>query len=209
MTTRETIIPFSVSTDIDLVITEICDAVSGEILTNIRRQAHDEVGQLRIDLIDARPKWDTIALGLEFSLTDQQVAAMVPADAELEEETVGIVTLSCSSTKFRKGIRLSPAGRVFRGRVEVSRDDVNGVVELNPAVVRTTSASPAEGFATFVGALLGSGQSVEIIVDRAARRFDGSSNGSGRCSQSPRTRGGPSAKTTSSIWSREMCRRCI
>jgi hypothetical protein len=87
------------------------------------------------------------------------------------------VSLGCSATKYRRGVRLDWQGNGrWTGTIRLVREDVANVVLLTPLLVRSRNIRPTEatvGFATFAGAILGEGAATELALDRSAHRFEG------------------------------------
>jgi hypothetical protein len=177
MSTVEVVYPYAVVDNLELHVSSFTDGATGDALVNVITQTVDEVGQQRHDLVEARPRWAELQFDVSFTLSAEALAQVLPDPSAAARETVGLVSVRCASTKLRRGVRLRhAAGGTWRGTVGIARDDVYGLVELLPSLVRTTDLPEGgdEHFANFAGAVLAAGNSVAVVVDRAAKRFDGS-----------------------------------
>jgi hypothetical protein len=178
VSTSDIVYPYAVLGGVTLVVSNFVEATNGESLTGVlRREEGETAGQVRFDLIDAKPSWTGLQFDVSFELSQESASTVLPDPSVLRQDTVGIVSVRCASTKYRHGVRLQPRGEYgWRGTVEFARDDVLGVVELTPLVARTADiqGDRPHGFAAFGGALLADGPPVQLVLDRSARRFDGS-----------------------------------
>lgn len=177
MSTRALVFPHRVVEGLVLEVTNPVDSESGQGLRGIRVEREDEIGQERWDLVEAKPTWNGVELDLAFTLTAEQLVEIVPDPATCHDDLVGIVSVMCASTNYRRGVRLLPGAEgEWRGTLLLPREDVYGLVELTPTVVRSRPA-PADTdprFASFPGAVLATGKAVQLICDRSGRRYDGS-----------------------------------
>jgi hypothetical protein len=175
MSTDALVFPFEVAQDLKLAVEDLTDAETGESFTGLRVQTVDDVGQHRIDIIDAKPAWSRLRAEVSFEFLPDKIAAVCSDVSRFQAETEAIVSVTCGPTKFRRGMRLQASGpNKWKGGIELARADVHATIELKPSIVRIVDCRPVEGFGCFSGAILAQGPSVQIIADKTARHFDGS-----------------------------------
>lgn len=173
MSTEALVFPFAVAEGLQLAVPRFAEG-TGTLLTNVRVQKVEDVGQHRIDIIDAKPSWDRLVIDCSIEFTEEQASEILPEPKSWAKEATAAVTIYCASTKYRRSVRLETSANGWAGQVSFSRTDVHGSVELIPFIVRSMDRKPVDGFGCFAGAILGRGPSVQVIADKTARRFDGS-----------------------------------
>ena len=174
MSTNQVIYPYSRIQRLRLDVVFIVDADTGAALPEIEMPDPEDYGQPEIGLPSG--PWETLRIGLEIRLEADLLGEVVPDPTLAADELAALVSVRCSATKNRRGIRLESSGEgVWSSSIVIPRSDIAGVTELAPTLVRVkddSSAGEQTGFATFTGAILGEGTPVALVLERAPRLTD-------------------------------------
>jgi hypothetical protein len=158
---------YAVLHDLDLSVSSFVDAEQSVELENVVSPT-GEYGGKRFDLIDASPRWNLLNFEVGFRVPDGDIADIIPHGDSLDSITPKVI-VSCSATKYRIGYPLTRADDgSWSAEIQLARSDLRGVVSLTPILVRTRELESSEGYATYVGAILGTGPDVELILDKTA-----------------------------------------
>jgi hypothetical protein len=140
---------------------------SGVPLSNVDIP-HAALGPLRYGLVDATPSWQLLNFNVEFRLDEATLGAVLEDPTRLDAETKAVVSISCSSTKYRQGYALSKKeDGLWIGELRLPRNEARGLVVLTPYLIRSTATKTAEGFAHFEGAILADGDGIELAIDNS------------------------------------------
>lgn len=153
--------------DLELQVESFIDAERSVELEGVGLPS-PEYGARRWNLLDATPEWRELNFRVVLRLGLDQIAEVLPNSEDLES-AAPMVSLGCSATKFRRGYQLVQTEEgEWATEVHLVRADVRGVVTITPLLLRTKAAQEASGFATYIGAILGTGPEAELALDHLA-----------------------------------------
>ena len=175
MTTRTLVFPHVVEDGLALRIADPrnSDGVPLEKVTTSNDKLSGEIW----DFVDATPAWSGLELELSLEVSNDMAGNFLPAGGSLDDDIHVLVSIMCTATNYRRGVRLERASdTLWRGDLLLHRDDLFHTVYLTPTVVRRRDAAGDvdDRYGKFAGAVLATGRTIELVVDRVARRFDGS-----------------------------------
>ncbi|MEM6954544.1 MAG: hypothetical protein AAF411_13175 [Myxococcota bacterium] len=124
-----------------------------------------EGGGVRIE----DPRWRTLRLTGSVSVDEQGLNTLTGSerDAPFDAATCWVV-VRCAQTYWRRGYALSAPDHRFE--LCFQREDVAGMIELVPWLVRSTVGMGAPGFASAVGARLAGGARLRVVLHEPAER---------------------------------------
>lgn len=158
---------YAVLHDLDLSVGSFVDAEQSVELENVVTPT-GEYGGKRFDLIDAKPRWNLLNFEVGFRVPDGDIADVIPDGDSLDSVTPRVV-VACSATKYRLGYPLKRGeDGSWAAEIQLARSDLRGVVSLTPILVRARERKHEDGYATYLGAILGTGPDVEILLDKTA-----------------------------------------
>jgi hypothetical protein len=112
--------------------------------------------------------WSKLTFRISVDLLDAELRRILPSTSDVAADTSLVVLVTSSATRLRHGVRLSrdSSGR-WTGHTTIQRDDVRGSVSFRPQLVRTTGIPASESlpYATKIGALIATGDTVTLYVD--------------------------------------------
>lgn len=122
----------------------------------------DEKGGTNVD------RWDTASLFGHVGLPESVIEAVFPAGERDKPPAKLYVAVRCHETIYRDRVEVaaeSVEAGSFDLRIKLRWEDVRGLVELRPYLVRTTETSDESEYATSANVRVASGDRYEIVVD--------------------------------------------
>jgi hypothetical protein len=174
MSTSKTLFPFRLKDNLELEV-EVPMLKGSEVrLDNTAFLPDADYGTKQLDIASATPQWIALSVPVAFKLGMEDLTSLL-ATGEKDDAVVGIISVRCSAAKYRHGVELQFDGiSTWAGMVELERADIRNIVQLVPQVVRKENAkTSAEGAAEFAGAVIATGPTYDIIVDRDAKPYQG------------------------------------
>lgn len=117
-------------------------------------------------LTEQIPRGSPLEIAVTITIAPGTLERVLPAQ-EASEPPISIAVLArSSSSRFRAIQELAPSEDHHSGKVRFEADLLFGRVTLSPVLVRTSAASPPiEGYASHRGALLASGNPIDILLE--------------------------------------------
>lgn len=173
MSTSEVIYPFVQIRNLELNVAAPLDQ-EGNPISEVAMPEPDEYGIKEMDVAEAHD-WTQLEFAVSFSVPPGSLLEVLPKVDSTKKETVALISMVCSSAKFRQGWRLELTGDgTWSGNLTVARQDIRGSLLLTPELVRSVDATKIKpDQAAFAGAVLGTGPGVRVTVDRFARAYKG------------------------------------
>lgn len=179
MPTKVHLDPYDISTGLQIRLVDAFDPENEESveLQEVFNQ-NDELDQpfYSYDLSDEDLKWTKLAVKVEVRMPLDELRAVLPATAQVRDDTILVVSIQCESTKFREAHELPSQGDGFwEGTFTILRALSRGTVRIAPYVCRKTSRPDPDTNSVAVEqhALIASGQPLRIFVDEANFTFKG------------------------------------
>jgi hypothetical protein len=130
-------------------------------------EASDVVGTTAYDATQGT-SWQKLTFRLDVALDASELQRILPSTSDVRGDASLVVLITCSATRFRRGVRLRHSGSgQWVGHATLQRDDVRGSITLRPQLVRVSSIPEGDDlpYATREGALIASGDPVALYVD--------------------------------------------
>jgi hypothetical protein len=167
--------PYEVSEKLALRLSDFDDPLTGtpvsvrelNVSRNENGEAVDDAGTAAYDATKT-DQWKKLTFKLTVTLIDGELERILPPTSDVQGDTSLVVLMTCSSTRYRRGVRLrrNVSGQ-WVGHATIQRDDVRGSLTLRPQLVRVSSIAETGElpYATREGALVASGDQVPLYVD--------------------------------------------
>ena len=166
--------PYAVSGELELKLTDFDDPASERSVdvSELRFAASENNDEeaprvMGYDVSSART-WRKLGFRIEAALADHELSRILPPTSSVENDARMVVLLTCTSTKFRHGVRLKHAnGGRWSAVATIQREDVKGAVLLRPQLIRVTGIPASEElpFATSAGTTIAVGEPIYLHVD--------------------------------------------
>ncbi len=116
-------------------------------------------------LLEPLPRAGVLRIAATVRVSAGTFERVLPEDERSPSPVQVAVVVRSPSSRIRAAFPLADAGDSYAGTISIQTDELYSRISLTPVLVRSTSASVRDGFATHLGAILANGRSVDVLLD--------------------------------------------